>query len=551
MLTVEQYISQMKKKDKLDEFNFKNHAENMTTVIRYVMEYFNNYLNPEAYDYENIKIEQTALKIEQDIETTFPKSKDFIIDYYKKYKTRIDKTFTSWLKDLKYFHLFYCTEDYKDAVDLFCDSAKMRGTGIEEYKDRLITLAQEIKENETEKPSISGFKHLDNSLVSWVKEVYREYGVNLFQFAQGHTMSYYDEYIEHIYCRETEEHYRINRYNHRYNDNPFGMDELYKENGEKPFINGKKGEVEMLIMYVWVFDDVMDTDYWSEYVNLCISTGRVSIVKNINVLIPVKSKCINYPEEIKSNLVYVETTTGTIGINPDGPYILKLHYEKDNDLIWRDDSELNKVIKNLNDSFVRYGVPYAIELLSPLRSQTYNEEEFFKQYRLFEKGMRKYPDIKIALVNGPHRHSAKPKYLIQFTEDIVRARAIVKEMKFKLKFAIDISKLMVKKSYRSQFENDFNKLSEIRNSIIGIHLSSIPNSTSIRSRGYSDDNRVYLNKHDYHENSDFLGGISALFNDNLSRYFVAEEVGSAYALEEVVDDLLRGGFSFCSWEGDQ
>ena len=29
MLTVEQYISQMKKKDKLDEFNFQNHAENV------------------------------------------------------------------------------------------------------------------------------------------------------------------------------------------------------------------------------------------------------------------------------------------------------------------------------------------------------------------------------------------------------------------------------------------------------------------------------------------------------------------------------------------
>ncbi len=27
MLNIEQYISQMKKKDKLDEFNFKNHAK--------------------------------------------------------------------------------------------------------------------------------------------------------------------------------------------------------------------------------------------------------------------------------------------------------------------------------------------------------------------------------------------------------------------------------------------------------------------------------------------------------------------------------------------
>lgn len=60
MLTVEQYISQMKKKDKLAEFDFQNHAENMTTVIKYVMDYFNNYLNPETYDYEISKLSKLS-----------------------------------------------------------------------------------------------------------------------------------------------------------------------------------------------------------------------------------------------------------------------------------------------------------------------------------------------------------------------------------------------------------------------------------------------------------------------------------------------------------
>jgi len=106
MLTIEQYISQMKKKDKLDEFNFQNHAENMTKVIKYVMDYFNSYLNPETYDYENIKVEQTLLKIDQEIGTTYPKSKDFILRYYKEYKSRIDRTLKNYITDLKYYHLF-------------------------------------------------------------------------------------------------------------------------------------------------------------------------------------------------------------------------------------------------------------------------------------------------------------------------------------------------------------------------------------------------------------------------------------------------------------
>jgi len=184
MLTIEQYITQMKRKDKLDEFNFQNHAENMTMVIKYVMDYFNNYLNPETYDYEKIKVEQTLLKIDQEIGTTYPKSKDFILRYYKEYKSRIDRTLKSYITDLKYYHLFYCKEDYENAVDAFCNSSKVKGTGVDNYKEDLVVLAKEIKDNETEKPSFSSYRYLDDSLIDWVKSTYREYKVNIIQFGK-------------------------------------------------------------------------------------------------------------------------------------------------------------------------------------------------------------------------------------------------------------------------------------------------------------------------------------------------------------------------------
>ena len=46
-----------------------------------------------------------------------------------------------------------------------------------------------------------------------MKETYREYAVNLFQFAQGYTGPYYEEYVEYIYNRDTEESYYINLVN--------------------------------------------------------------------------------------------------------------------------------------------------------------------------------------------------------------------------------------------------------------------------------------------------------------------------------------------------
>jgi hypothetical protein len=547
MLTVEQYISQMKKKDKLDEFNFKNHAENMAAVISYVMEYFNNYLNPETYDYENIKIEQTALKIEQEIESDYPKSKAFIIEYYKKYKSRIDKLLNNWLKGQKYVHLFYSQDDYENAVNQFCGTTKMRNTEVEQYKAELIILGREAKEAWTGKPSISGFKLLDNSLVDWVKETYRGYGVNLFEFAEDFTYSYYKEYVEYVYDRDSERSYQINRYNHRYNNNPFGINSIYEENSHRPFINGRKGELEMLLMYVWLFDDVKDTDYWPEYVNLCVTSGRVSIVNNINIFLPVKQKNIAYPVDIASKLTLAETTNGSLVSKPDAPYILRLSYSKDNDIIWKNASELDLVISNLKNTFANHGVPFALELLSPLRSQIYNEQEFFAQYRVLEKSMKKYVDMKIALVNRPVRPSSKSQYLMQTTEDIVRIRKIAKEMKFKLRFAVDISALVKRKNYRSQFEGDFNNLSEIRSAIIGIHLSSTF-SRHVNPIFNTNEDNIHLNKYDYPEIPDFLCCLSALFNDNLCRYFVPEQVDSDYELEELVDDLLRSGFSFRSQE---
>lgn len=550
MLTVEQYITQMKKKDKLDEFEFKKHAENMASVMKYVVEYFNTYLNPEEYDYEAIKLEQAAAKVEREIADTLPRSKDFIVDYYKEYKMRIDRSLKSHLKSLEYIELFFSKDDFESPVNQFCDDRKMQETGVARYKNELLVLAQEIKERETGKPSRTGYKHLDEALLSWVNTTYAEYKVNLFEFASAIANVYYDKYMETIYERSSERFYHINRYNHRYNNNPFGIDTIYRENSHRPFIEGRKGELEMLIMYEWLFDWGKDTEYWSEYVNLCVATGRVNIVNNMNMLLPVINKGIAYPADTISSLVLVETTTGTLKADPGGPYILRLAYDKDNDIIWKDDGQLTSTIGKLQETFIVYGVPYALELLSPLRTSTYNEQEFFSRYSLLEKKLKKYPNMVIALVNGPQRHKAKQSYLMQTTEDVIKIRTLAKEMKFRLKISLDISKLIKNKNYHNQFDQDFNQLSEIRSSIVGVHLSnSFP--SGWRSDMVYKDDKVYLNQFDYPKLSDFLEAIAVLFSDNQCRYFVPEAANSVEELEELTDNLLRGGFSFVEQKGKQ
>lgn len=122
-------------------------------------------------------------------------------------------------------------------------------------------------------------------------------------------------------------------------------------------------------------------------------------------------------------------------------------------------------------------------------------------------------------------------------------------MKFILKFTIDISNLMKEKNFSRDYKEEFIKLTEIRHSIIGIHISSIPNSYSISKVKYSED-ASYLSKYNYPKNSDFFNCIIGLLNDNQKRYFVPKEIKNDYELEELVDTLLRGGFSFYSQEDE-
>ena len=72
----------------------------------------------------------------------------------------------------------------------------MQDLGLAERKEELIILAQELKECETEKASRTGCKHLDDALISWMTATYKDYNVNLYDFASDIAHEYYDKYVE-------------------------------------------------------------------------------------------------------------------------------------------------------------------------------------------------------------------------------------------------------------------------------------------------------------------------------------------------------------------
>lgn len=547
MLTIEDYISSRKKKDKLDEFDFQKHSENMGAVIQYVMEYFNEYLSLEDYSYEQVKTQQVIDKFKEGIIENFPTTYEFIISYYWSNKKRIDKLVSKAYEEIEDIELFYLPEDDIKVAEYVCKK-KLGVAATEELLSNIATMSKEYRETQIEKPSISDMKELDNAISDWVIEVYREHKVNLLDYAREISYKFYERYVDREYDRQTETFYYINKYDYRYQDNPFNINDIYNRNKYREFIDGHKGELEMLIMYFWLFEDVHDESYWPEYVNLCIENERVSLARKKRILKPVLVKGIAYPSDIHSSTNYIETKNGILKENPGQNYILSIVYEKSNDEIWKDKDALNSIIKNLHLSFKQFGTPELLEFLSPYQAPGYTKETFFEQYQIFEKNMRRYSKMEIAIINGYTMKSRDKDYLFSTIDDIASLRNTCKELKLKLKLSVDFTDKNKRNKIKENMNDMINTLASMRNFIIGIHINEIDSWSTSSQIYYSTDRQRFINTMDYPTVSTFMAGLTTILQDSRLRYFIPNAVKNPEKLEILVDTLYRAGYCFESEE---
>lgn len=543
MFKLEEYITKRKKEDKIDEFDFKKHSENMASIIKYVTDYFNNYLNLEDYDYEMVKTQETVDKFKNGIQKNYPKTLEYIISYYLDNKIRLDKYVAKAYEEMKDNELFYKEEDYKKVAEYVIEK-KLNIPMNEMLLSKLSLMAQEYKQIQNECPSISEMKELDNAIVDWVKGVYRKYHVNLLNYASEVSYHYYKTYVVKEYDRETETFYHINKYDYRYQENPFDINDIYHRNDHREFIKDHKGELEMLIMYCWLNDEIKDLDYWPEYVQLSLDSNRVKLSKRKSMFIPVQIANINYPSEIVATGKYIETVNGLITKDPGENYILRISYTKNNDEIWKEKKSLDSLIENLRNSFKRYGAPSLVEFQSPYKTAGYSKEDFFDSYQAFEKGLFRFTKTKISIINGNIKGSKGKEFLFSSIDDILKLYNTCKELNLRLKLSVDFSDSNRKNILKEKMGETINALSSIRSFIVGIHLNNIDSWSNYRRIFDEGNNHEYMSIYDYPTVGVFMQGLATIVQDSKSRYLIPEKIDNEEKLEGLIDGLYRAGFSF-------
>jgi hypothetical protein len=268
-LSLEEYIAKRKRKDGLNEFSAENRIKNMGKCITYVIEYFEKYLDPQKMDFEEATREAKASKLRKQLAEYDPEIVEWIIGIYKNYGTRVDRILKNYLKQNLLIQLGYGEEEFVRYAEEFIESYAKSKPYLRDQKEMVVRLLKAIvKLRAGQFTDFGNHYRLEAEMVKWLSETYKNYSVNLLQFASDYADKFFDLHHEYRYNSALERVETIRDYDHRAEEsNLFNIDSLYDSVKDKPFMSNRKVELEMLIMYVWLEQITGDTEYWNEYLN--------------------------------------------------------------------------------------------------------------------------------------------------------------------------------------------------------------------------------------------------------------------------------------------
>lgn len=249
-MTIEEYINKRKKEDELNEFDISKKMYNLKLINDYAYEYFNDYLNKTDLEKEAEEKSIKAAKYRKNLEFYSPKIQDWLIEIYKIKNIKLNYIITRVIDD-PVFPLY--TEEAEYDKLSYCLYAKLnkKYPFIIDYMDNLKQFLKEYHDLKNNSENISETYKLAHSdkINSWVQETNDKYNINLQAFAEyyadlfSNVPSWWDKTYYLDPENKTVEWYDISK-----SKDLFAINSLYTLIQDKPFINGKKNELIVLIL---------------------------------------------------------------------------------------------------------------------------------------------------------------------------------------------------------------------------------------------------------------------------------------------------------------
>lgn len=268
MLKLEEYIEKRKSEDGINEFDSSQKINNIRMCINYIFEYFDQYLPMQGTEKrtvaENIKLskyEKSLGEYSQDI-------KEWLLSVYESYNKQINRLVSSFLSSYDGYYLLHSEADFR-SVSYECYAALIKKNPF--FKNQTEKLYLFIREYHYRDSAcrIKFYPYITNDITNWLNNTYQKYNVcitaeidrylsdffhNEGLWSPGSRIKLEHPYLDHKYD-----------YNYKVKNNLFNINTFYSKYANKPFIKGKKKELEMVMMYIWLHSLAGDKAYWDEY----------------------------------------------------------------------------------------------------------------------------------------------------------------------------------------------------------------------------------------------------------------------------------------------
>ena len=279
-MRLEEYILKRKTEDGINEFDRDKRMENTRICVNYVFEYFNNYLETSAGEEKTVLHDEKIEKFANILRYYSEDIQEWLIDMYSSYGKYLQRTIPTYIKD-PFFLLYDSEAEFRALSYEVYPKVIKRYKFLEGQSEMIYRFLKDEHHVCSLLPEDDGLPHITDSIDEWIKKTYLKYGVNVYSFCasyfnefiqnpekwpKGHKKrsTYYEDFSNSESKIKTPT-YLLYDYDFKQKNNLFGLDMLYRNIPKKPFIRGKKQELEAVLMYYCCHEWDNQRQYWEEY----------------------------------------------------------------------------------------------------------------------------------------------------------------------------------------------------------------------------------------------------------------------------------------------
>ncbi len=270
MLKLEEYIEKRKSEDGINEFDPSKKMINIRTGINYIFEYFDQYLPLQGVEKRTIAENEKLQKYEKTLREYSQDTKEWLLSIYDTYDKQINRTISSFLKSSESFYLLYNDAEFR-SISYDCYAALINNNSyLKNQTEMLYKFIREFHNRETTRNK-EYIPRISDDITSWLKNTLLKYNVSIAAAIEDYLNDfYYNQGAWPARSRVKSEHPYLDHeydYNYKVKTNLFNINTFYSKYADKPFIKGHKKQLEMVMMYIWLYNVAGNKDYWNEYLH--------------------------------------------------------------------------------------------------------------------------------------------------------------------------------------------------------------------------------------------------------------------------------------------